>query len=68
LVATPAAVRFFSVEPMLEAIDLAPKLGGLDGLIVGGESGVGDRPGANASGLGARSARSGSGRRRRVYF
>ena len=43
LVATPAAVRFFSVEPMLEAIDLAPKLGRLDWLIVGGESGVGNR-------------------------
>jgi len=41
-VATPAAVRFLSVEPMLEAIDLAPKLGWLDWLIVGGESGVGD--------------------------
>ena len=43
MVATPAAVRFLSVEPMLEAIDLAPKLGGLDWLIVGGESGVGNR-------------------------
>ena len=43
MVATPAAVRFLSVEPMLEVIDLAPKLGGLDRLIVGGESGVGDR-------------------------
>ena len=43
LVAIPAAVRFLSVEPMLEAIDLSPWLGELDWLIVGGESGVGNR-------------------------
>ena len=43
LVAIPAAVRFLSVEPMLEAIDLSPWLGDLDWMIVGGESGVGNR-------------------------
>ena len=39
----PAVVRFLSVEPMLEAIDLLPWLSELDWLIVGGESGVGNR-------------------------
>jgi protein gp37 len=43
LVAIPAAIRFLSVEPMLEAIDLARWLGDLQWLIVGGESGVGNR-------------------------
>jgi protein gp37 len=43
LVSIPAAVRFLSVEPMLEAIDLSPWLGELNWLIVGGESGVGKR-------------------------
>jgi protein gp37 len=43
LVSIPAAVRFLSVEPMLEAIDLSPWLADLDWLIVGGESGVGNR-------------------------
>jgi hypothetical protein len=43
LVAVPAAVRFLSVEPMLESIDLSPWLGALNWLIVGGESGVGNR-------------------------
>lgn len=41
--ATPAAVRFLSVEPLLEdlgTLDLA----GIDWVIVGGESGVGARP------------------------
>jgi len=36
-------MRFLSVEPMLEPIDLSPWLGELDWLIVGGESGVGSR-------------------------
>jgi protein gp37 len=43
LVTIPAAVRFLSVEPMLEEIDLSPWLRELDWLIVGGESGVGNR-------------------------
>jgi len=43
LLATPPVLRFLSVEPMLEAIDLSPWLGQLDWLIVGGESGVGNR-------------------------
>jgi protein gp37 len=43
LIAIPAAARFLCVEPMLEAIDLSPWLGELDWLIVGGESGVGNR-------------------------
>lgn len=38
LVATPAKVRFLSVEPMLEAIPDLPLLG-VDWVIVGGESG-----------------------------
>lgn len=58
LLATPAAVRFVSVEPMLGPVDLEPyvssawstdhhewpKLGNLDWVIVGGESGPGARP------------------------
>lgn len=43
---TPAAWRLASIEPQLEAIDLAPYLakGGLDWVIGGGESGPGARP------------------------
>jgi protein gp37 len=43
LLGTPAAVRFLSIEPLLEelgGIDLA----GIDWVIVGGESGPGARP------------------------
>jgi len=43
LVTIPAAIRFLSVEPMLEAIDLSPWLDRLHHVIVGGESGVGNR-------------------------
>ena len=43
LIAIPAAVRFLSVEPMLEAIDLSFWLDRLHHVIVGGESGVGNR-------------------------
>lgn len=43
LMAIPAAARFLCIEPMLEAIDLSSWLGELDWLIVGGESGVGNR-------------------------
>jgi protein gp37 len=40
---TPAAVRFLSIEPLLE--DLGPlNLGGISWVIVGGESGPGARP------------------------
>lgn len=38
----PAAVRFLSVEPLLGPVDL--DLGGIDWVIVGGESGPGARP------------------------
>jgi protein gp37 len=58
LLATPAVVKFLSVEPLLEAVDLTPwltpflQLGeyplgahrSLDWVIVGGESGPGARP------------------------
>jgi len=45
LLATPAAVRFVSAEPLLGALDLTPWLTGvLDWVIVGGESGPGARP------------------------
>jgi len=52
LVATPAAVRFLSVEPMLEPVDVAPWLvrpsdegrAPISWIIVGGESGGGARP------------------------
>jgi protein gp37 len=55
LLQTPAAVRFISAEPLLDAVDLSPFLpvetiGGvelerwLDWVIVGGESGPGARP------------------------
>ena len=43
LVTVPAAVRFLSVEPLLEAIPNLP-LDGVDWVIVGGESGPGARP------------------------
>jgi len=39
LLGTPAAIRFASVEPMLEPVDLRPWLHSLDWVIVGGESG-----------------------------
>lgn len=41
-----AAIRFLSLEPLLGPIDLAPHLarGGIDWVIVGGESGPGARP------------------------
>jgi protein gp37 len=35
---TPAAIRFTSIEPLLEAVDLHSWLHGLDWLILGGES------------------------------
>lgn len=41
--ATPAAVRFLSVEPLLEDLGEVD-LGGIDWVIVGGESGAGARP------------------------
>lgn len=40
---TPARVRFLSVEPLLEGLG-AFDLGGVDWVIVGGESGAGARP------------------------
>ena len=40
----PARVRFVSVEPMLEAMDLRGRLDGVAWVIVGGESGGGARP------------------------
>jgi protein gp37 len=43
LQATPAAVRFLSVEPLLEDIGVLP-LKGISWVIVGGESGPGARP------------------------
>jgi len=44
LLDTPAAVRFISIEPMLEEIDLNVALPLLDWVIVGGESGPKARP------------------------
>lgn len=44
LLRTPAAVRFVSVEPMLGPVDLDGYLGGLQWVIVGGESGRQARP------------------------
>lgn len=47
LLQTPAAVRFLSCEPLLEAVDLnaaTPEGTGLDWVIVGGESGAKARP------------------------
>jgi protein gp37 len=43
LVATPAKVKFLSVEPLLGEIEHLP-LDGIDWVIVGGESGPGARP------------------------
>lgn len=43
LKATPAAVRFLSVEPLLEEVELGD-LTGIHQVIVGGESGPGARP------------------------
>jgi len=40
---TPAQVRFLSVEPLLEDLGRI-ELGGIDWVIVGGESGPGARP------------------------
>ena len=44
LAGIPAALRFLSVEPLLEAVDLAPWLDRLHWVICGGESGAGARP------------------------
>lgn len=50
LLATPAAVRFLSIEPLLSPVDITPWIetghdrGGIDWVIVGGESGPGARP------------------------
>lgn len=47
LLETPAAIRFLSVEPLLEAVDLRPWLlaqHGIDWVIVGCESGIKPRP------------------------
>lgn len=43
LAAVPASVRFLSVEPLIGPISQLP-LGGIDWVIVGGESGAGARP------------------------
>jgi protein gp37 len=42
--ATPAAVRWLSMEPLLGPIDLAGRLDGIHWVVVGGESGPGARP------------------------
>lgn len=44
LLDTPAAVRFVSAEPLLEAVNLRANLSALDWVIVGGESGPKARP------------------------
>ncbi|MGW0247988.1 DUF5131 family protein [Nocardia goodfellowii] len=46
LLGIPARVRFLSCEPLLGPLDLSPDLrsGGVDWVIVGGESGPGARP------------------------
>lgn len=44
LLATPAAKRFVSYEPALDAVNFTPWLESLDWIIVGGESGLGARP------------------------
>jgi len=44
LLQVPAAVRFLSLEPLLERVDLAERLDGIDWVIVGGETGPGRRP------------------------
>lgn len=41
---TPAAVRFLSIEPLLEDLGDDWSLDGIDWVIVGGESGIGARP------------------------
>ncbi|MCL5286837.1 MAG: phage Gp37/Gp68 family protein [Acidobacteria bacterium] len=43
LCSAPAAVRFLSIEPLLEDLEIL-KLGGISWVIVGGESGPGARP------------------------
>lgn len=43
LVEVSAAVRFLSVEPQIEDIDLAGRLDGIHWVIQGGESGTGSR-------------------------
>lgn len=43
LLDTPAAIRFLSVEPMLEAVDLSQYLEALDWAIIGGESSQGGK-------------------------
>lgn len=44
LLDSPAALRFVSYEPALEAVDFRPYLGGIDWVICGGESGPDARP------------------------
>lgn len=44
LLATPAAKRFVSIEPMLGAIDLTPYIKNINWVICGGESGKNARP------------------------
>ncbi|CAB4167950.1 Protein of unknown function DUF5131 [uncultured Caudovirales phage] len=44
LLATPAAIRFLSCEPLLGPLDIARYLGGLNWTITGGESGPAARP------------------------
>ena len=44
LLASEAKVKFISAEPLLEALNLAEYLAGLDWVITGGESGPGARP------------------------
>lgn len=44
LVRIPARVRFLSMEPLLEEVDVSPYLGGIHWVIVGGESGPEARP------------------------
>ena len=44
LLKVPARIRFLSVEPLLRSVDLTTLLGGLQWVIVGGESGHKARP------------------------
>lgn len=47
LLSTPAFIRWVSVEPLLDGLDLTPFLGGapkVDWVVAGGESGAGARP------------------------
>ena len=44
LIATPAAKRLVSLEPLLEKIDISQYVSRLDWVILGGESGPGARP------------------------